>query len=241
MHNGIFGLPSRGAGRATFPALPPMMTWWDFTDPAVTTVVSSAYSGVTDKSGRGNNLVQATGGSRPAVSAAALNGRDVAFFSSKFMTCSSWSVPGRFTHFVVVKGTSGNGMVFEHSADLNTNDGHYIYTTNTAGTSVKRSNANGGSVGAMSSTWLQDSLWKIVAIRRAGAELSLWINNSMQYIDNTSCADVVATNTLYLGSRGGASLFFPGYQAEHRVWPVPLTDAQMTQAFNELNAKHSVY
>lgn len=114
--------PCMGGGSGThtvwMPAsLPNLLCWYDFSDAGNTTVVSGAFSAVTDKSGNGYNLSQGTSGNRPAQQAAAQNGLNTARFtaasSQKMALASTLNATNNHTVFLVCRrgGPSGSNIV----------------------------------------------------------------------------------------------------------------------------------
>lgn len=93
-----------GAGAWT-PANITTALWLDAADASTITTVSGAVSQWNDKSGNGRNATQGTAASRPALTSAGLNGRDVITFDGSddvlFATMSS-GLSSSFAFFAVV-------------------------------------------------------------------------------------------------------------------------------------------
>lgn len=94
-----------------------LVCWYDFSDAANYTLVSGAYSAVTDKSGNGHNLSQSTPASRPTQQAAAQNGLNTARFTAtgnqKMAIASPVNIGASYSVFTVCRraGPSGTGVI----------------------------------------------------------------------------------------------------------------------------------
>jgi hypothetical protein len=116
---------------------PTLLCWYDFSDAANYTLVSSAYSAVVDKSGNGYNLSQSTAGNRPTQQAAAQNGLSTARFtassSQRMSLAKTLTVGNTFTCIAICRrgGPSGTGVVEFLGNTSNGNDATLEWWTNT--------------------------------------------------------------------------------------------------------------
>jgi hypothetical protein len=73
--------------------LPDLVAWWDFSDTATITASSGAVSAVTDKSGNGWDLAQATAANKPVTGTRTINSLNTLdFFASSPVECD-WMAP----------------------------------------------------------------------------------------------------------------------------------------------------
>ena len=87
--------------------------WLDAADASTVTTVSGNISQWNDKSGNGRNATQETSADRPALTAAALNNKDVLTFASgNFLRVTHQWANSAFSFFVVAKYSSGAYSAF---------------------------------------------------------------------------------------------------------------------------------
>jgi hypothetical protein len=164
-------------------------------------------------------MIQSSGGAKPALVTSQINGLSAISFngSSDFMSVAS--VPlSTFSVFVVVAGT-GAGIIYEHSANSNSNPGSYLYSA-TGNTSTVRRGAttSGRDIGGGMGPAL-DGNWHVVAqvYSGTGAGHNIWYDNLLASGSTLAAGNpgsATVTDTVYLGARGGASAWLPGKVAE---------------------------
>lgn len=98
--------------------------WYDFSDSGSVTLSGSNITDVTDQSGNGNTISQATGGNQPTY-VDTVNGLNVGTFTSnKWLVNASISVSGAqpYTLFIVVNVSNfiGYGMIFGNATQTDT-------------------------------------------------------------------------------------------------------------------------
>ena len=90
------------------PSLITTALWLDAADSGTVTTVSGNVSQWNDKSGNGRNATQETSANRPALTAAALNNKDVLTFASgNFLRVTHQWANSAFSFFIVAKYSSG--------------------------------------------------------------------------------------------------------------------------------------
>ncbi len=95
------------------PSLISTALWLDAADASTVTTVSGNVSQWGDKSGNGRNATQETSANRPALTAAALNNKDVLTFASgNFLRVTHQWANSAFSFFTVFKFSSGGFPAF---------------------------------------------------------------------------------------------------------------------------------
>lgn len=98
-----------------------LVQWMDGADGATITTVSGNVSAWSDKSGKGNNASQATAGSRPALTANALNSLSALTFAGGIKTLTHASIlTSDYTATYMLKPTESgvNGVYYQHAGDV---------------------------------------------------------------------------------------------------------------------------
>lgn len=209
-----------GSGEFAPTDLPGLQLWLKG-DAGVLTDVDGVYQW-NDQSGNGRNATQATGSKKPASVSSALSGKAIVRFGGDDGLIVA-SVPlSTFTIFAVFKA-SVNGMVYEHTADANANNGSYLYT-DINNTSFVRRESSPSSGKNLSANWGSDSTWRRVRQEHSGTHAShkLFIAGSEQSLTNgTSTNDPLSTTStaaLFIACRNQASVFLTGDIAELIVY-----------------------
>lgn len=176
--------------------------------------------------------VQADPDSQPVFSNTALAGRPGLSFNgvSQWLAVPALALPSRMSVFIVqasVIGGSGTRFWMEHGSDTKTQDGFYFNGTTSSAWAIRRS----GTLHAGPATTGQD--WVGDGASQAGL---VYDGTGRFYLDGTlagsssltgsAVAESTVTDTLYLGSRGGTSLFLGGTLSEVLIFSSPLTASQ---------------
>lgn len=207
--------------------------WYDpsdlstmFTDTAGTTPASvdGPVGRINDKSGNGYHLLQGTAGSRPTLRLA--SGRYSLDFdgTDDFLSVASFDLTTT-DKLLLVSGhnmgnVTGNRMVIEHSANLDSNNGSFAVLSPTAvGAGTVRMALRGASTGHYEYDG-SDAGYPVVAAVQydiAGAtlatEIAMTINGAVSTAGGSGTAGSLAafgSHTLYVGSRAGTSMRFGG-------------------------------
>jgi hypothetical protein len=114
------------------PALISTALWLDAADASTVTTVSGAVSQWNDKSGNGRNATQETLANRPALTAAALNNKNVLTFANgNFLRVTHQWANSAFSFFVVFKHSSGVFPAF-YAENNGSNAGYLALGMNSA-------------------------------------------------------------------------------------------------------------
>jgi hypothetical protein len=217
-----------------------MVGWWDGSD-ATSLYTGSGHSSpvsangdsiqtFADKSGNGNDFVQATSGTRPTYVTGAQNGLSgVNFNGSQAMQLASLTL-GTHSIFIVFKATA-NGLLFEHSPNTNSYNGLFLATTVGSTFKLQRDAsplsdgqfgtdyvANWGITGsAITAGWMNGG---------TAATNLLYVNNSLVLTAAgatlTSCPSV--TDAFNLCSRNQDSIFVTGVICELLIYTPMVSD-----------------
>lgn len=198
-----------------------------------------------DLSGNNYNATQTTAGSRPTWNSSA-NGQNslptVSFNgTSGFMTIASLPISGAFTFIFALK-TSGAGLVYEHSPIANTNNGSYLYVS-TGNSSKTRRNSLNSSKNA-TTNWLADGACNFVVQRAGGTQATHKLNKNGSWLtlsdvtgETSDIGTSTATDTLYIASRAGTSLFNSQTLCECALYNSTLSDTDVSTLYSYLKAK----
>lgn len=200
------------------------LAWIDFTDSSTVTLNGSTISQVTDKSGNGETFVQASSGSQPTLVENVINGLSVASFDGvdDYMTSQSTLSMSDFTVYAVWKSntTTDSMLLYELSADNNSNDGFYLNLDDGATIAVvKQHPSSVVSTYNDSNNWAHDNQWRYTCHQFDDTHAShVLFDRNQQIATSTSTGSDpgsgTMTDTFYLCSRGGSTLFVEGYVAE---------------------------
>jgi hypothetical protein len=162
-----------------------------------------------DQSGNGHHLSQSTSGKRPTYNTNVLNGLPVTTWAGgQCLQAASFAL-GTFTCLVVQKGSGTAGAVWEHGADINSNDGALLYGSQPS-ILVRKSavysarNAN--------TTWGTQADYQLFAFRYGGthALTQLYFGDCpaqipTQSTNNGDPGTATTTATLNVGARNNAA------------------------------------
>jgi hypothetical protein len=189
--------------------------WLDATDPynngtqpATGTAISTGGSGWNDKSGNGYVAGQSTSADRPTWGSVASNNLWGVTFdgSNDFLSVPSFAIGSNLTMFVV-SISSNNSLFIEHSADVNSHNGFYIYGDGAGAVDFTQGVTN---VQFGSTNWLGTSAI-VAASAYDGTKAYGYRSNTTTVLTQAgSITNNTVTDTLYIGSRGGSSLFMTG-------------------------------
>lgn len=156
-----------------------------------------------------------------------------------FLSVENFSANGFITIFVVGKFANSN-FIIEHGDDITTEDGFSFYGVGTPPTTVKR--GTGISSNVISNNWFTPNQDAIGVMRYDGTNISYKLNGNAFINAATSSAPDSAINAkLYIGARGGTSLFSSGSFGEIIIFDRALTDDEVNMVLKYLNKKWGVY
>lgn len=165
----------------------------------------------TDRSGNGKDASQATLANRPLVKTGSngINGNPVVQYdgSNDFMTVSSFTVSANMYVLLVTKMTSAN-MVCEQSVNNNSNDGFYVYGQQNRNVNIRRGSNSYYIEGT--ANWMGTSntviCWSYGTVKQYYKDFAQI--TKVNEVDQSPSGN--ATDTVYIMSRGGSSLFSSG-------------------------------
>jgi hypothetical protein len=218
--------------------LPGLVGWWDADDASTFTYSSGTFiSQWDDKSGKGYHLVQSTGANQPDRSGT-INGRSSVVFdgSNDSFSVTNFDMTGgqQFSVAAVFTAASGSDRVIaEHTADLNNTSGAWLFfrVGNNTVELAKRGQtallyaafATTGTVTTAAKTFVGTHDGTLSTNETSG-----WLDGSgagSPVINaNTNANNVSAT--LFVGARGGTSLFLNGQIAELIITTSVLTTGE---------------
>jgi len=173
------------------------------------TLNGSTVSAWADQSGNGYTASQGTTANQPTYLASGINGKAALSFDgvNDFLSIPSFTTDAPITVFVVAN-TSTRGMIMEQSPNLNMNSGFYVHAPGLQSFFVGRS---GGAVwDSISQTnWVPQSAC-IITCTYSQKRMAMSINGKILVSSNTTPRTGSVTDTLYLMSRAGTSIFHGG-------------------------------
>lgn len=225
----------------------PPYLWLDANQDDANLNDNDAVATAKDFSGNGRDLTQGTAANRPTFKTNIINGLPVYRFDGTNDSLIRAAVElSTFVIIAVIRGTVAGRMIYEHSADVNTNPGSFMYTTVGSSSAVNRGGVKSGR--DFSTGWAAQNQWGIATHMFRGEHSThfLWWNNVRW---NTATAPFGAadpgtaavTDTLNLGSRNQASLFFNGDIAEFIIYtPAPTLTEEIAAVLNHLMSKYGL-
>ncbi|MFQ3599625.1 MAG: T9SS type A sorting domain-containing protein, partial [Chloroherpetonaceae bacterium] len=188
-------------------------------------------------------LAQQNAANRPRLIANAINGKPaIEFDGNDILQSSSQISLGSFTVFTVFNSTNTSlGIVYEHSASTNANEGSFLSTSINSTVAVRR----GSQTAILNHTpnWAHDGQYRIVVhtFRIGTPRLSLRINGVDLGIPVQGGANATtATQTLNIGARVGPTLGLQGRVAEIIFHNGELLPAQIDSVEAALSAKYNI-
>jgi hypothetical protein len=219
--------------------LPSLAGWWDADDASTFTYSSGTLvSQWDDRSGNGYHLVQSTGASQPSRSGT-INSRSSVVFdgSNDFFTVANFDMTGgqKFSVAVVATAATGNFRIFMEHGAASTTGGFAFYRESSPGATP---GVTLGKTGSGVSTFYTNSRSLVSSPPRIAVgthDGTLSTNENTVWVDgvavgtrpvnqNTNSNGINAT--LYVGARGGTSLFQSGDIAEMVVTKAVLTTTE---------------
>lgn len=191
-----------------------------------TVLSGSAITQLLDRSSNGNDsVVQSTSTKRPS-SVNTLNGlTTMTFDGGDCIQTPSISLT-TFTIYCLFHDLTSLGLLYEQSANANSNSGIFLYPSDNDSARVNKSSTVSTKI--VASNWGLNQDWPIIAVHQYGgthASHRVWINNASNTpltngVNGTSDPGTAATNALFnIGARDNAtSLGFTGRMAAFMVF-----------------------
>ena len=193
------------------------------------------------------NAGQATATKQPTLVSNQINGHAVVRFdgTDDCLTIPSFSLRAEITVFLVLKQASTAKPLFiEHSANAGTNDGFYIYGTNTDLMNVRRTGraARDGFANWAGTAWFV-GIFRFSSIGASFFALSNGIPIGLGVASQTGSPanNSSVSTTLNIGARNdGASLQTSADHAEIIIYDRPLFDFEISCINNYLKARYAL-
>lgn len=231
--------------------------WLDFSDTStlfqdsagtIPAVLNSPVGKILDKSGRGNHFIQATAPARPILKqdAAGLyylewDGVDDAAASENpvnFTGTDSVSIFAGMT-----RSAGSTAILCELSTDLAANAGTFYLASDATGASEIGSRFRGTVIGALASSLVASPATRVVTgLGKISTDTNILRLNGVQVATTSSDQGTgnMGTFTLYLGARGGVSLFFNGKLYQLIIRGATCTAGEITSAEKFVGVKTGV-
>lgn len=227
---------------ATYPGL---LVWLNAT--ALNLNDGDAISSFTDQSGHGNHFVQATPAERPIFKVNIVGGEPVARFDGvdDFLQSTNPLSLSTFSIFIVFYSSSAGSMIYEHSPNVNSNPGSFLFTDASDTIAVLRgSNKTARDYVVTPGNW-GVSNWIIACHSFGGTHRThrLYVNGSLPFLSPAASGDPgtgLVSDILYLASRGGVGLFAPIDVPDVLVFTPQLTTTQEREVMRYLQNKNEL-
>lgn len=232
--------------------LPSGASLWLRQDVGVESVFEGGFQYVTqwnDQSGNGRHAT-ATGTLRPRVSPGALNGRTALTFNGSNRMVTPAFPAESFAAFAVWKNTATWGLVYEHSPNVNLNNGFYLAANNLCSVFVRRAGGTGGGSGkALTAGWGADNVARATTQQwSVSAGHALTTNNtvrtltaSQDCVDNRPATVGGVVQPLYVGGRSDGNSMLTGVIAEILIYSRTLTAGELATVQAYLGKKYLLY
>jgi hypothetical protein len=183
-----------------------------------------------DQSGNGRDATQATAAAQPKLVSSGVLVTEGEKAAVQFdgvndsIQAASVTLPAHMSAFFVSKTTGFPKFLFEHSPDTNTTDGMYVFGTYYAAWAFRRS----GSIHYGPSVSGEDWIGNAQAIGTLVYDGAGYIYKNGGFLSNATASGTArpnteTTNNLYIGARGGSSLFMTGTFSELLIYPSDMT------------------
>ncbi len=221
-----------------------LLAWYDLTNDAYLTLVSTAITQFLDRSGNNNHTdVQGTSTARPTRTLDVINGLQVGTFDGGDkleMPSAVYAVPnGNNSIFIVVKRTSEDATTDKiiSMGEVGVANHFEVGYVATAGQIFFRSNQGGSSVVSTGNT---NTDFNIIGCRREGTTQAITINSGAE-TTNTSGLSAATTDAAFIGQNaGGASFILKGQVAEIIVYNRCLSAVEMALVKLYLSNKFNI-
>ena len=155
------------------------------------------------------------------------------------LSISNFNANGYITIFVVGKFTDSDFIV-EHGPNASSNDGFLFWGSNTNSAPGRVTRSSSSSITA-TTQWFGNEA-AIGVMRYDDSNISYKLNDaSFTNTANSSAANSIVQDSLYIGSRAGSNLFSNGSFGEIIMFDRDLTDDEVDDIVEYLNKKWQVY
>jgi hypothetical protein len=170
----------------------------------------------TDSSAAGNDITQSTSANKPTFKTSQLNSLPTVQFdgSNDCLTDTSVAI-STFSAFAVFRAVNF-GIVYEQSANANSNDGSFLYTDDSA-IQVRRATVSARS--PRTASWGSNEMWHLVMQSYDGTHEGhrMWLDGAFAQATtpaNGGASTSTVTASLNVGCRNNASVYLNGQIAE---------------------------
>lgn len=185
-------------------------------DPGQEAFADNDAVGTAANFGSGPDFTQATADKKPTFKTGIVSSLPVFRFDGGDCLASASTVGlSTFDVFAVFRATA-IGMLYEHSADVNSNDGSFLYL-NSAASPIATRRTTTSSKNTSSINWgSTDNTWHVVHQAFGGDHNvhKFWLDGAfppqVTALSGPATSTSTVTTTLYVGCRGDASEFFTG-------------------------------
>lgn len=195
-----------------------------------------AVGTATDWSGNGRDLTQAAAGKKPTFKTGIVNSKAVYRFDGGDCLTRASVAMTTFTIFATFRASGTAGIIYEHGADINANDGAILYTSSPPIIGVKKGAVLSSRNGV--ADWGVQYEWFTVAHHYNGTHSlnKFWLANtwfSLVTGTGNEPGSGTVTATLNVGSRNdAASLGLTGDLATFGIFTPALTTTQVSGVSN---------
>jgi len=229
-----------GTNSNTLPVTSGLKLWLDASEPfgsGSSATTGAAVQTWVDYSGNGFHASQPTTTKKPVYTTGVLNGLSALDFdgTNDFVSALNLDMTPTMTIFTVGNFTLAKFMFIEHSTDINSQDGFYF---NGLGNNPFRIR-NSTNVFAHTSVIDWWGTGDVLGSADYDGISGAYYRNGILGANNVASigTDIVVTDTLFIGSRGGTSVFSDGYFYEILIYTSKLTDDERAQVNHYLSKK----
>ncbi len=218
-----------------------LQAWYDTTNDAHLTLVSSAITQFLDRSGNGNHTaVQSTGTKRPTRALDTINGLQAATFDggdTLALPSALFSIPNDDNTIFLVSAQDTN--VFEMALGMTEAGGarYHIAYDSVAGTVIYLSRTSSNSVNSTGNT---NTKHQILRGRKEGSTQALAVDGGAE-VTNSNAINEPDIDAGHIGSRADALFFLDGSIAEVLLYNRSLSPTEILQVEIYLANKYGIY
>lgn len=202
------------------------------------TLNGSTVSAWADQSGNGYSAIQGTAANQPTFVSNGIGGRPALSFdgTNDSLSISNFSLGTNCTIIGVLGTTTTRGMILELGPDLNVNDGFWVFAPGSNSLRIRRSGVNAVLV---TLNWIPTNPCIFTCVS-SDKRMTVSINGRILTIGNPSGLSGTATNTLYLMSRAGSSLFHQGVLGKVLIYEGELLPSQIRSIEKNLAEEYKI-
>lgn len=223
--------------------LPSFVLWLDASDTSTITDSSGFVSQWDDKSGEGNNVVQATGADQPFTGATSQNGLNALLFNNDYLEKTSFDISINFSVFVLCNVTGANNTFDSIFSVESGGAADFQLDAGTPPTGEYGFRGRGGFTEIPATGPYDDAYYAFAAVFNAADDtVTLYVDGSQvgQATDYTGAAELGTPTHLRIFTNRSATNPPAGVVGEVLAYNAALTPAQVTQVSNYLETKWGI-